>query len=249
MGRRSSRPRRILSPFEIVTIVVASTAGAIVHGSVGIGLTLVAGPALVAIDASFAPGPLLVAGQLVGCRHIVAERQHLDRGAYRHCLLGLPVGLVVGLALLELLDDRAMALIIGSLTATAAAAILGGLSGHRATTSEVGAGLFCALCSVTAGLPGPPLVIAFADMIPPVLRATSAAVFMSVAVVAFFGLVATGNFGAEEVRLTLWLVPGILGGIVAARWVRPHVDHAWFRPAVLCVAFAGGSALVIRQLV
>jgi uncharacterized membrane protein YfcA len=82
-------------------------AGAVVHGSVGIGLTLVAGPALIAIDPGFAPGPLLVAGQLVGVRHMYAERQHLDQATYRRCVLGLPIGIGLGVVVLAMMSEKA----------------------------------------------------------------------------------------------------------------------------------------------
>ena len=100
-----------MSGLQIAMIIGLSMAGSIVHGSIGIGLGLVAAPALVSIDPAFAPGPLLLAGQVVGVRHVVAEYKHADLAAWRRGLIGLPVGIIGALVVLEFLSDRTMAIV------------------------------------------------------------------------------------------------------------------------------------------
>lgn len=58
----------------------------------------------------------------------------------------------------------------------------------------------------------------------------------------------SGNFGSHEFNLLLWALPGVIAGLIAARWVRPHLDKPWFRPMVLVIALIGGLALVARQV-
>ena len=219
-----------------------------VHGSLGLGAALVAGPALVAIDPGFAPGPLMVIGQIVGLRHAIVERRHTDRRAVRHCVLGLPFGLAAGLAVLTAISDKMLGLLIGSLTAAAAISLLCGLRIRRTPSVEVATGFATAFASVTAALPGPPLVLTFSDMKPATLRGTFATFVLMVAAAGLIGLVVTDEFGRHELELTAWLVPGVVLGLTAARFVRPYVDRSWFRPAVLIVALAGGIALILRQL-
>jgi uncharacterized membrane protein YfcA len=208
----------------------------------------VAGPALFAIDPNFAPGPLLMAAQLVNLRHIYAELDHIDRTAFTNSLKGLPIGLGGGLVVLSLLSDRTMGLLVGGLTATAAITLMTGAQVRRTNSSDVAGGAACTFAGVTSGLPGPPLVIAFHDMNPRQMRGTSAAFMLSVAAIGFVALAATGNFGKKELELTLWLIPGVLLGLYIARWVRPLIDRPWFRPLILVVALIGGLALVVRNL-
>lgn len=223
-------------------------AGAIVHGSVGIGLGLVAAPALVSIDPAFAPGPLLLAGQIVGARHVLAEYKHAELMAWKRGLYGLPFGVAGALILLATVSNKVMAIIVGSLTAAAAALLLMGWDLARTPKAEMGAGAACAFASLTAGMPGPPLVCVYSDMKPSTMRPTASLLILSVAFVGFISLLISGNFGSHEFELLLWLVPGVLMGLFASRWVRPFLDKPWFRPLVLVIALIGGVALVARQL-
>jgi len=233
---------------EIAIIIGLTMAGSIVHGSVGIGLGLVAAPALVAIDPGFAPGPLLLAGQIVGIRHVLAEFDGADIDAWKRGLLGVPIGVIGALLVLELMSDKLLAITVGSLTALAAALLLGGWNLARTPRAETVAGAVCAFSSLTAALPGPPLVCVYADMKPSTMRPTASLLILSVTSLGFFALLAAGNCGSHEFELLGWLMPGVIAGLIASRWVRPHLDRLWFRPLVLVVALIGGLALVGRQL-
>ena len=207
-----------------------------------------AGPALVAIDPAFAPGPLIVVGQVVGLRNVIVERNHTDRVAVRRCATGLPFGLAAGLAVLAVASDKVVALLVGSFATAGAISLLCGFRIPRSPRIEVATGTAVAFSSVTAALPGPAFALTFSEMKPATLRGTVGSVFFMVAVIAMAGLVATGEFGGHELELIAWLVPGIILGLGLARFVRPYLDRAWFRPAVLLVAFAGGVALILRQI-
>lgn len=237
-----------MSTVEIILVTLVTAIGAIVHGSVGIGLGLIASPALLAIDTDFAPGPLLLAGQVIGARHVLVERASINRECCKRCLYGLPFGLIIGLVMLEMLSKRNLSIVIGSLVAIAAVALLAGVKVKRTPLVETISGAGTTFSSITAAMPGPPFVIAFSDMPANELRATSGAFFLMVATAATVTLTATGNFGTTELGLLGWLMPGVAIGLFAARFVRPYLDRPWFRPLVLVMALIGGVALVIRQL-
>lgn len=237
-----------MTALEIIAVIVVGAAAATVQGSIGIGFTLVAGPALVSIDPGFAPGPLLLTGQLVGARHIIAERAEADIATWRRCMIGLPVGLAAALLVLETMDRRSLSLMVGGLTALAAAAMLTGVQTRRSGPADVVAGGACTFAAVSAGLPGPPLAVAFSDMRPATLRSTASMVIAVIATLGLAALVATGNFTTDDVRLLAYLLPGAAIGLGASRFVRPHLERPAFRPLILMVALAGGLALVWKQM-
>lgn len=229
-------------------VLLLAAAGATVQGSIGIGYALVAGPGLAAIDTAFIPGPLLLIGLIVGTRHIFAEFDDIDRPAVGRCFLGMPVGLIAGLAVLNAMDDRLLGIAVGTATALAAVAMLFGLSIQRTPVVEVVAGAATGFCAVSAALPGPPFVAAFSDLRPAAMRSTASLFISSLIVISLIPLALTGNFGSHEIRLLGLLVPGTLGGLVLARYVRPMLEPPWFRPLILVVAGLGGVALALRNL-
>ena len=236
-----------MTGLEIALVIGFAALGAMVQGCLGIGIGLVAAPVLVSIDPAFAPGPLLLIGQVVGLRHVFAEREHIDRAAFRNVLFGIPAGMAAGLTILLMIDGRVLSIIVGAATALAAAAILLGARVARSQRVEITAGGLMAFASVTAALPGPPLVIGFSDMKPSCMRGTASASILVVAILAGISLLLAGRFGTEELKLLGLLLPGALLGLLSARYLRPVLDRSWFRTAVLVMACAGGIALVIRQ--
>ena len=238
-----------VSTVEIVLAIAAVAGGAIVQGAVGVGLSLVAAPALVAIDPTFIPGPLLIVGQIVGIRHIIVEGKHIDWQAVRNALWGLPFGLVAGLAVLELVPEQVLTILIGALVAGSAVTLLAGFRLRQTRRTEIGGGLTCSFGAMAASLPGAPLAICFSEMRPPTLRSTSSVYIGIVGVVGIGLLVGRGSFGLHELTLVGYLVPGMFIGLAISRLVRPMLDRSWFRPAVLSVSLAGGLALVIGQFV
>ena len=237
-----------LGPLDLTLVLAITAAGAIVQGSAGIGLGLVASPILLSIDVSFAPGPLLLGGLVIGARHMNAEWADLDRPTLGRALVGLPFGAIAGLAVLRVMAADTLSFTVGILICVAAVVLLSGARLHRTDTSDVLTGAAAAFTSITAAIPGPPLVIGFADLTPRGLRCTVSAFVATTGIVAFIGLASIGRFGWHEATLLATMFPGLVLGVFLSRWTRPLLDRNWFRPAVLVLSFAGGAALAVNQL-
>ena len=235
-----------LTQFVLVTLL--AILGATTQGSLGSGYGLVAGAGLVAIDPAFVPGPVLVVGMVVAFRHLLVERKEIERLAWARCTMGLPIGLIAGLAIVSAMSDRTLSLLIGAAIILAAVVLLSGVHIRRTPLVEVISGAASAFGAITASIPGPPFVIAFSDLRPGALRATSTAFLIVLTLISWAGLSFTGNFGRAEYDLVAALLPGTIVGLFASRYVRPHLDRPWFRPLILVMAAAGGIGLVLRNL-
>jgi uncharacterized membrane protein YfcA len=80
------------------------------------------------------------------------------------------------------------------------------------------------------------------------MRATTSYFVAVVGGVGVVVLVLVGQLGGHELALVARMLPGMILGLLLARWVRPWLDHTWFRPAILTIALAGGLAVLVDHL-
>ncbi|MCP3855743.1 MAG: TSUP family transporter [Actinomycetia bacterium] len=237
-----------MSSLEIVLVILSGFAGAVVQGSTGVGLTLMAGPLLVAIDSDFVPGPLLVGGLVVGVGILIDEHALVDRHDLRVALTGLPVGLLAGLGFLALLSQSALAVILGGAVVLSGGAGLLGLRPRAGRASTWAGGVLSAFGAVSVALPGPPFVICYQPRDPQAFRPTIAAFVTLTVTFAGIALLAAGEFGRDEAVLLGWLLPGLLVGTALSARFRPILDRGFVRPAVLTLSVISGALLVISEV-
>ena len=235
--------------WHVVVILVATSVGATVHASVGLGIGLVAGPALVIVDPAFVPGPLILATLALTLRHLIRDGRQADRGTVVRAFRGVPFGLGGGLVVAASTDDGTMRVVVGGAIVVAAALLLLGVRISRTSRTDVIGGVAFSFSLITAAIPGPAAAVAFNDLDPSTYRGTMGFIGVPVGLLSMILLVMTDAFGRDELELTGRMMPGILVGLTAAGWARPYLDRSWFRPALLWLALLGGAAVVVRQLV
>ncbi|MCP5027783.1 MAG: TSUP family transporter [Actinomycetia bacterium] len=238
-----------MSPVEIILIIASGLAGAVVQGSTGVGLTLVAGPLLVAIDSDFVPGPLLLGGLLVGIGILIDEHALVDLHDLRVAVTGLPVGLVGGLGFLALVSESALAIILGVAVVLSGGAGLLGIRPRAGRASTWVGGVLSAFGAVSVALPGPPFVICYQPRDPRAFRPTIAAFVTVLITLASLALAATGKFGGDEALLLGYLLPGLLIGTILSARLRPFLDRGFVRPAVLTLSIVSGALLFISEVI
>jgi uncharacterized membrane protein YfcA len=211
----------------------------------GLGLALVAAPALVALDPRYVPGPMLIGGFFVVAGQAWAERRHLPRALLPPALLGLAAGTALGLGLAEasplFASRRAVGVVI--LLAVAFSVAAPRLPPTRPVlfAAASGSGAMGAL----AGVHGPLMALAITHLPAPAFRAFLGLFFAC----GFFGVlpgaVLLGRFGVAELWMAAALLPGIALGALAARPLRRFVHGPRLRPVVLGISGASGAALVL----
>ena len=167
-----AEPTATLAALVTIAFAACGSSDATIHATVGLGIGLVAGPALIAVDPVFLPDPTIMATLLLTVRHVIVDGHHADRGTVGRAALGVPVGLAVGLAVVALADDRTMRIVIGAAIVIAAVALLLGLHATRTSRTDVAGGRVFALGMITAGIPGPAAAVAFNDLPASVYRGT-----------------------------------------------------------------------------
>lgn len=237
-----------MSPLEILVVVVAVVAGSMVQATAGVGITLVAAPVLLAVDPAFVPLPLILGGAVVGIRNVTMEFAGFDARRWRRCLLGAPVGLVLGELALANLSERGLTAAIGLLVVISVGAMASGWQPRRRSWTSVLAGLLVALSLRVAALPGPPYAILHHDDPPEVLRPNISALVLVLSGTISIRLLVGGEVTGADLGRVALVMGSALVGLLLAPPLRRWVDSGWFRPALLSVCGLGGLATALGAI-
>ena len=78
------------------------------------------------------------------------------------------------------------------------------------------------------------------------MRSSLAAMFVLGAIVSLTALSIIGRFGLEEIKLTCFMIPGVVIGFLASSYGAKWVDAGRLRPCVLIVSGLSAIAVIIR---
>lgn len=222
--------------------------GALLQGSVGFGLALVAAPLLVLLDPLFVPGPLLLAALVLALLMSYRERREVDLGMLRWAVVGRIAGGSAAAYLLASLPKEPLALLFAGLVLLGVLLSLSGLSVEPTDRSLLGASVLSGFMGTITAIGGPPMAMLYQNSPGPKLRGMLSSFFVAGTIISLSLLTAVGKFGLREARAGLLLVPGILAGFAVSAFVAPHLDKRAVRPLVLFVSAASAFAVIIRTL-
>ncbi len=233
-----------VTQLALASIIVAL--GAMVQGSIGFGLNVVGAPLLVLIDTRFVPGPTLVAALVLTVLVGVRERGSVDRTGFWWIFLGrVPASLAAAL-LVSMLPERGIAFALAAVVLIGVVMSIAGWRIPRRAVNVVAVGAVSGVMSTLSSVGGPPIAMLYQDTRGRELRGTLAAVFTMGALVSIGLLAAVGRFGQREVLISLVLIPGVVIGFVASRWIAPFLDRHALRPAILGLSALSAVAAVVR---
>lgn len=238
-------------PLEAAELVAAGAAlalGALVQGSIGFGMALVAAPLLALIDPILVPGPTIAVGLVVSGLVALRDRDAMDFAALKSAVPGLLVGSMVAATMLTFIAADRIGVTLGTLVLVAVLLSLVGLHVPPTPRNLFYASMLAGFMNTTASIPGPPLALVYQRASGPRLRATLAPLFISSGLISLAMLTAFGRFGRVELALALLLVPGILAGLALSAYTSRRVDQGSVRYAVLIVAAAAGVAAILKDL-
>ena len=237
-----------MTTIELVAASAAAAAGAVVQGSVGFGLSLVAVPVLLLIDPRLVPGPVLCVAIVLTLLIARRERRSIDLFGVTWGLAGRLPGTALGAAALVVMPRDRMSLAFGVLVLLAVAMSASKLRIRPTPLTLVSAGMLSGIMATTAAIGGPPIALVLQHSPGARLRGTLSGFFLVGASVSLLALVVVGRFGREELLLAAALLPGILVGYMISRWTAPWLDRGYTRRAVLAVATAAAILVIVRQL-
>lgn len=233
-----------LGTSSLVLAVLATTLGAAVQGAVGFGMALVAAPLLALLDPSLVPGPILLATFVFTVLTSARELGHIDRRGVAIALLGRLPGIAVGAWILAHLSADALARLFAVIVLFAVALTVMGTRWKPSAPALLTAGALSGIMGTVGAIGGPPMALVYSEAEGPRLRSTLSVYFMLGSALSLIALIGVGRFGASELRVTLWLLPGVLAGYALSSPLRARLDRGHTRAAVLAVS-ATAACLVL----
>ena len=232
--------------FTIATVVVAL--GALLQGSVGIGLGMLAAPLLLLIDVTFVPGPLLCSALVLTVFLAHRDRHAIQFSDLGWALSGRLAGIAAGMSVLASLSPDRLRTVFGALILAAVALSASGLHLRPRPSTLVTAGVLSGLMGTTISVGGPAMALVYQHSTGPRIRGTLSAYFVFGITASLLGLHFVGFFGTEELLLSVSLLPGVLLGYLASRHTAGVLDKGYTRAAVLAVSAAAGALVLLKQI-
>jgi uncharacterized membrane protein YfcA len=238
-----------LTPLELLGASAIVMLGAILQGSVGFGLGMLAAPLLVLIDPAFVPAPLLSAALALTLLVAQRERHAIDFTGVGWALGGRLPGTLLGAAVMALAPQRATTLLVGVVVFVGVGLIGSGLSLPRTPRVMFGAGTLSGFMGTTTSIGGPPIAALYHDAAGDKVRGTMSGIFVVGLVITLTALAFVGRFGRPEIVLGACLLPGAVAGYAVSSHIAPILDRGYTRTAVLAVSALAGLSVIVQGLV
>lgn len=225
-------------------VTVCVGVGTFVQSSIGFGLNLLLTPFALLLFPGFVPVPAFIANGLLSLVVVVRELHAVSPAIVRLIGVASLPGSVAGVALLTVIEGRLLGLMAAGCVLVAV--VLSAFRvGVRSSSPAIAlGGVFAGFLAATTSITGPPVALVMRGRDPVVGRTTVAATGVVVTITAVAALVVLRPVAfAASAPLTVYMIPGMLVGLVLSRVVGHRVSHRVQSIGTLVVS--GGAAVVL----
>ena len=232
----------------VLALVVVVAVGSFVQSVVGLGLGLLGAPVVALLEPSLTPTLLLGLALPLSLFVVVAEWRHVNWWATAWALPARVPGTAIGVWLVATFSDRALGLTVAVSVLVAVALACAVVEVPFTPPWIFAAGLAAGTSGTATSIGGPPMAILFSGRSPQETRSTIGVFFFVGTALSLVGFALTDELPEASVRLTVLLLPIVVGAFLLGRAVRDRVPREAFRRVVLAVCAASALALLVRSL-
>jgi uncharacterized membrane protein YfcA len=230
----------------LITAGLIVALAALVQGTVGYGMALVAAPLLAMVEPAYLPVPLILLTSAHAVLAAVRDWQHADWTGIGWAMAGRLPGTGLGVLAVVVLSPRVFALLVGLGVLICVLLSLLSWRPRPRPGSLLLAGLVSGVGGTAASIGGPPLALLYQEAAGPRVRGTISGYFVLGSVISLAALAAAGQVTGESLARTAALSPFLLIGFALSGPARRVLDNGWTRRAVLSVAAASAALLLGR---
>jgi uncharacterized membrane protein YfcA len=230
----------------VLVLGTAVLVGALVQGSVGFGVVVVAAPFVVWLAPELMPGSMLICGFVLPLLHLTQSWREVNR---RHLVTVLSARLAltpVGVWVVAVSSPRLIALLVGVLVLVVAVASVTAPAFEPSTRNLLLAGALTGVSGTTAAVGGPFVAMTLQHEPAEELRATLAAFFTVGSLASLTGLALAGELTREQIAWGAIFVPFLVVGYLLSRPVVRRLDDERLRSVMLGFCVVAGAAIILR---
>jgi hypothetical protein len=223
--------------------------GGLVQGLAGFGLALLSVPILALIDSSLLPVPILIAATTHSVMSLAREYQHVDWRGVGWAMLGRLPGTVVGVLLVDSLDQQRFSLLIGLVVLVGVVLSITTWRPRPTPKALVIAGLASGSFGTAMSIGGPPVAMLYQHSTGAQVRATLGAYFVLGSGTSIIGLLIAGQVQSRQLWTGLLLIPFLVAGFLLSSPLRKFIDAKGIRTPVLIMSTVSALILIVRSVV
>ncbi len=231
-----------------VAIFAAVASGALVQGSIGFGLNLIAVPVIAVYQPAALPAAGIILALPMTLGSALREYTHIDHAAVLWTTLGRLPGVVLGAWVVSRLTPDALSLLVGGVVVFAVLISMVSITLTIDRSSQAAAGFLGGLMGTASSIGGPPMALLYQSEPGPRVRATLGAAFLVGTGISLAALGAVGEVAAFHWQFGGAMVPAVLLGLFASRFSHSWLDRGWLRPGVLVFSALAGIGVIVRGL-
>jgi uncharacterized protein len=220
--------------------------GAVVQGTVGFGMALVAAPLLALLDPSYVPVPLILTAGAHAVFALARERRDADWRGVGWALAGRLPGAVLGATVVALLPYRGFATFVAVVVLACVGLSLVRIPFGPRPGPLLVAGAVSGISGTAAGIGGPPVALLYQRDRGATVRATLGAYFGIGTLLSLGVLAAGGQVTLDALWQGALLIPFVAVGFLLSNPLRTLLDRGWTRPAVLGLSAASALVLLVQ---
>ena len=222
--------------------------GALVQGTIGFGLNLIAAPVAALVQPDALPAAMIIMSLPMTAGSAAREFAHIDREGVAWATLGRLPGVVLGGVIVSRLEPEALAPWIGGMVVVASLMSLSAANIPITALSTALVGTVAGVMGTTSSIGGPPLALLYQRAPGPVLRSTLGATFLIGSGLSLTALAIADRVHAWHWGLGIALTPAVAIGLIGSRGLHAQVDAGWLRRCIVGLACLAGLAVMLRGL-
>ncbi len=229
-------------------LVLVIFLGAVIQGSTGFGLGLIAAPIIAMIDPELLPAALILIGVPLPLLMAIRERVQVRWEGLGWALLGRTVGTGAGLAAVVWFSARALATTVAIAVLLAVTVSVIRWRPTVTTRSLLVAGFLSGAAGTATSIGSPPMALLFQRAPGAQLRSTLGWFFFFGTALSLLGLLLSGQIARMHLEFAAWAILPMVAGFMVSGRLRKFVDNGRTRGAVLAMATLSALALLVRSI-